>query len=200
MRLCSLKGSFQTDKQGCRSTNRKWIQSGRYTIPLVLRYPLQKQPPGKVILLNCEDDLGDTIAPRLDKANADDTKIIILDGISMMGKRRHFSLEADVPRLEEVLKLHQGVRLIVIDPVSGYLGKVDSHNNSEVRGVLAPLADLASRFHVAILTVTHLAKSGGTKAVYRAMAAWSLLQLPGLSGLLRKILTILNDDCSCQPN
>jgi len=186
VRLCSLKGSFQTDKQGCRSTNRKWIQSGRYTIPLVLRYPLQKQPPGKVILLNCED--------------ADDTKIIILDGISMMGKRRHFSLEADVPRLEEVLKLHQGVRLIVIDPVSGYLGKVDSHNNSEVRGVLAPLADLASRFHVAILTVTHLAKSGGTKAVYRAMAAWSLLQLPGLSGLLRKILTILNDDCSCQPN
>jgi hypothetical protein len=51
------------------------------------------------------------------------------------------------------------------------MGKVDSHNNSEVRGLLAPLADLASRFHVAILTVTHLAKTGGNKAVYRAMGS-----------------------------
>ena len=133
--------------------------------------PLMKQPPGKVILLNCEDDLGDTIAPRLDKANADDTKIIVLEGISLMGKKRPFSLECDVPRLEEVLIDHAGVRLVIVDPIAGFMGKVDSHNNSEVRGVLAPLADLASRFHVSILTVTHLAKSGGNKAVYRAMGS-----------------------------
>ncbi len=133
--------------------------------------PLMKQPPGKVILVNCEDDLADTIAPRMDKANADDTKIIVLEGISLMGKKRPFSLECDVPRLEEVLIDHAGVRLVVVDPIAGFMGKVDSHNNSEVRGVLAPLADLASRFHVAILTVTHLAKTGGNKAVYRAMGS-----------------------------
>jgi len=133
--------------------------------------PLSKQPAGKVILMNCEDDLGDTIAPRLDKANADSSKIIALQGVSLMGKRRLISLEADVPRFEEILTNHPDVRLIVIDPIAGFLGKVDSHNNSEVRGLLAPLADLASRFHVAILTVTHLAKTGGTKAVYRAMGS-----------------------------
>lgn len=133
--------------------------------------PLQRQPPGKVILMNCEDDLGDTIAPRLDKANADSSKIIALQGVSLLGKRRLISLEADIPRFEEILTNHTDVRLIVIDPIAGFLGKVDSHNNSEVRGLLAPLADLASRFHVAILTVTHLAKTGGTKAVYRAMGS-----------------------------
>ena len=64
-----------------------------------------------------------------------------------------------------------GTRLVVIDPVAAYCGKVDSHKNSDVRGMLAPLAELASRYQVAVLTVTHLAKSGGSKAVYRAMGS-----------------------------
>jgi hypothetical protein len=32
-----------------------------------------------------------------------------------------------------------------IDPISAYTGKVDSNNNTEVRGLLAPLAELAGR-------------------------------------------------------
>ena len=30
-------------------------------------------------------------------------------------------------------------RLIVVDPVSAYLGGVDDHRNAEVRGILSPL-------------------------------------------------------------
>lgn len=133
--------------------------------------PLFKQTPGGVILLNCEDDLADTIAPRLDKAGADDSNIIAIEGVRMLGQRRHFSLEADLPRLDEVLIDNPGTRLVVIDPVAAYCGKIDSHKNSEVRGLLAPLAELASRHRVAIVSVTHLSKTGGTKAVYRAMGS-----------------------------
>ncbi len=32
-------------------------------------------------------------------------------------------------------------RLVVIDPISAYTGNVDSHKNSDVRGLLAPLRD-----------------------------------------------------------
>jgi len=133
--------------------------------------PLCHQPSGKVILLNCEDDLADTIAPRLDKANADDSKIIALEGIHTGAKRRMFSLETDVPRLDEVLQKHAGVRLVVIDPISAYTGSVDSHNNSEVRGMLAPLAELASKHQIAVVAVTHLSKTGGSKAIYRSMGS-----------------------------
>ena len=59
----------------------------------------------------------------------------------------------------------------MIDPISAYTGAVDSHKNTEVRGLLAPLADLASVHRIAIVAVTHLSKSGGTKAVYRAMGS-----------------------------
>jgi len=62
------------------------------------------------------------------------------------------------------------VRLIVIDPISAYLGGVDSHSNAEVRSVLAPLVALAGRLGVAVLCVTHLRKSAGA-AIYRAISS-----------------------------
>jgi hypothetical protein len=133
--------------------------------------PLLKQTPAGVLLFNAEDDLADTIAPRLDKMQADDRNIIAIEGVSLLGERRHFSLESDLPRLAEVLDENPDTKLAVIDPISAYTGKVDSHNNTEVRGLLAPLAELAGRFHLAIVAVTHLSKSGGTKAVYRAMGS-----------------------------
>ncbi len=133
--------------------------------------PLFKQPPGGVLLFNAEDDVADTIAPRLDMAGADDRNIVIVEGIAFMGQRRYFSLEVDLPRLVEVIEQNPGTRLVIIDPISAYTGKVDSHNNSEVRGLLAPLAELASRYDLSIVAVTHLSKSGGSKAVYRAMGS-----------------------------
>jgi putative DNA primase/helicase len=133
--------------------------------------PLLKQTPAGVVLFNAEDDLADTIAPRLDRAGADDTRILAVEGVAIQEKRRHFSLEVDLPRLEEVLRDHPETRLVIIDPIAAYCGKVDSHKNSDVRGLLAPLAELAARYRVAVVSVTHLSKSGGNKAVYRAMGS-----------------------------
>lgn len=139
--------------------------------------PLLPQPAGAVILLNAEDDLADTIAPRLDRAEADDSKIIAIEGVEVRNPKKdetlrwYFSLENDLPRLAEVIVDTPDVRLIVIDPISAYCGKVDSHKNADVRSLLAPLAELASRHRVAIVAITHLSKTGGNKAVYRAMGS-----------------------------
>jgi putative DNA primase/helicase len=62
------------------------------------------------------------------------------------------------------------VRLIIIDPISAYLGHADSNVNAEVRGLLSPLVALAARHAVAVLCVTHLRKSAGA-AVHRAIAS-----------------------------
>ncbi len=133
--------------------------------------PLVKQEPGNVVLLNCEDDAGDTIAPRLDQAGAEGHRIVLLEGVKVLEKQRQFSLECDLPRLDKVLAQNPDTRLVVIDPIAAYCGNVDSHKNSDVRGMLAPLSELASRHKVSVLAVTHLSKSGGAKAVYRAMGS-----------------------------
>jgi hypothetical protein len=155
--------------------------------------PLMPQPVGEVLLFNSEDGLEDTTAPRLDKAGADDTKIIAVEGVEVFAggdkpTRVYFSLEHHLPQLEEALAEWPDVRLIVIDPISAYCGQTDSHKNAEVRALLAPLADLAGRSHAAIVAVTHLNKTGGPKAVYRAMgslafaaasrAVWAVVQNP----------------------
>jgi putative DNA primase/helicase len=53
------------------------------------------------------------------------------------------------------------VTLICIDPLSSYLGKVDSHNNTEVRAVLERVSEMAARRRVAVVGVTHFNKGDG---------------------------------------
>lgn len=140
------------------------------------RWPDDPAPclPGSVILFSAEDDVADTIRPRLERAGADVTKVHVLESVKARNpktgimERRSFSLADDLPALEQNLQTIGDVKLLVIDPVSSYTGGVDSHKNAEVRSLLAPLAELAQRYGVAVLAVTHLSKGAGGKAVYRA--------------------------------
>jgi len=132
-------------------------------------------PVGEALILSAEDDLSDTILPRLLAMGADVTRIHALTMIMCRNElgaveQRLFCLEKDIPLLEDQLKALPSCRLVVIDPISSYMGNVDSHKNSDVRGVLAPLADLAQRYRVAVIGVTHLNKGNG-KAIYRTMGS-----------------------------
>ncbi len=131
---------------------------------------------GDVILLSAEDDPSDTIKPRLEEAGADCKRVYILQAITEKddaGKptQRMFSLKQDMLALEELLKSLPGCRLVVIDPISAYLDGADSYNNTDVRGLLAPLAELAARYKVAVILVQHLNKSSGGSALYRSMGS-----------------------------
>lgn len=133
-------------------------------------------PIGSVVLLSAEDDPADTIRPRLDAAEADCTRIHVLQAIrdtdsAGLPIERAFSLKRDIAALEELLLSLPDCHLIVIDPISAYLEGADSHNNTDVRGLLAPLAKLASGHNVAIVLVQHLNKSSGGSAMYRAMGS-----------------------------
>lgn len=132
--------------------------------------------PGGVVLLSAEDDLADTIRPRLDAAGADCARIVALTAVGAAsdperGAVRPFDLGRDLPALEAAIRKVDDCRLVVIDPITAYLGRTDSHVNAEVRGLLGPLADLAARHRVAVVAVTHLNKSGNGPAIYRAMGS-----------------------------
>ncbi|MBK9129160.1 MAG: AAA family ATPase [Phycisphaerales bacterium] len=134
-------------------------------------------PPGGVVLLSAEDDAADTIRPRLDAAAADVSRVTMLQAIHPGGgaggdSGRPFNLAEDLPALEEAVRAVPDCRLVIIDPVTAYLGGgVDSHKAAEVRALLAPLGALAARCGVAVLAVTHLNKSAGGPAIYRAMGS-----------------------------
>jgi AAA domain/Bifunctional DNA primase/polymerase, N-terminal len=143
--------------------------------------PFGPNQAGSVVLLSAEDDLADTIRPRLDQARADVKRVVALQGIefklddSTPAKRRCFNLEHDLPALETAITSLSDTSLVVIDPISSYLGGTDSHKNAEIRGLLAPLAELASRHHVAVLAVTHLNKNAGSKAMHRVTGSLAFI-------------------------
>ena len=128
---------------------------------------------GDVLFLSAEDDPADTLRPRLEAAGADLRRVHIIDAVSRGytgdgdHKTRTFSLDADLRVLEAELAKRGNVAAVVIDPISAYLGKVDSHKNAEVRALLAPLGDLAARHNVAIIAVSHPNKAASTKALMR---------------------------------
>ncbi|MGH2374851.1 MAG: AAA family ATPase, partial [bacterium] len=132
---------------------------------------------GSVIILSGEDDAEDTIRPRLEATGADLRRIYILDSVRDTNQHgepfnRPFTLSAeDILRLRAMIAHLGEVALVVIDPVSAYLGVVDSHRNSEVREVLTLLADMAADTGVAVLCVSHLNKAGGPEALMRVMGS-----------------------------
>ena len=100
---------------------------------------------GSVIFITCEDDPADTIVPRLMAVQAD------LDRCHMHSL---MDLGKDVSGLVDQIRAIGDVRLVVIDPVSAYLGKIDGNNAPEVRRTLAPLQQMAADTNVAVLLVT----------------------------------------------
>jgi putative DNA primase/helicase len=118
--------------------------------------------PGSVIILAAEDDVEDTLAPRLMAAGADLSRVFVIRSVFDENKRRGFSLQADLERLEAEISKRDNVKLVIIDPVSSYLGKVDSHKNADVRSVLEPLGEMAARLRVAIICNNHFSKGGGS--------------------------------------
>ena len=120
---------------------------------------------GSVLLFSAEDGAEDTINPRLQAVNADGNRVYIFSTVNVKGREKFFDLSTDLTLLNKALSEHKDISLIVIDPITAFLGETDSHKNSEVRGLLATLSKMASEYNVAVVVVTHLNKGTGTNAM-----------------------------------
>ena len=125
-----------------------------------------KTTQGNVIWFNAEDGLQDTVIPRLVAAGADLKRIRFVNGTRVDGKDRTFNLVTDLPLLRKAIHEMGNVALVIIDPVSAYLGvgKVDGRSVTDVRGVLTPLKDMAEELHVAVIGIAHFNKKDDVKS------------------------------------
>jgi hypothetical protein len=124
----------------------------------------------EAVVLTAEDGLNDIVAPRLVVAGADMSKLHFLTGTKAVGgtDEELFDLTRDVEVLRDVLREYPRIKIIVIDPLTAYLGETQAHRNSQVRKVLAPLVRLIEETGVLVIGITHLNKSQG-KAIYRVL-------------------------------
>ena len=122
--------------------------------------PREKQT---VIYQCAEDDQEDTILSRLQKANADLSKIYFInedDGYVTFGDSR----------IEEAVKT-TGAKLLIVDPLQAFIpADGDMLSASYMRGLMRKLAQLAQKYRCAVLLIGHMNKSGG-KSLYRGLGS-----------------------------
>jgi putative DNA primase/helicase len=119
-----------------------------------------RSPQGSVVVFSDEDDPNDTLVPRFAAAGADLDRVHIVKMVRDDKTGRLFSLVSDLEALRRKILEIGDVRLVLIDPISAYLGvgKVNSFHTADVRGVLTPLTTLAIETKVAIISVMHFNK------------------------------------------
>ena len=120
--------------------------------------------PVNVIYQTAEDGLADTVKPRLEAANADCSRISIIDESD-----KSVSMTDD--RIEEAIK-RENAKLCIFDPIQAYLGgDTDMNRANEAREMTKKLGSIAERTGCAIVLIGHMNKASGNKAAYRGMGS-----------------------------
>lgn len=120
--------------------------------------------PISIIYQTAEDGIDDTIKPRLEKANADCSKIRVIDETEK-------ELSMTDERLEQAIA-ETNAKLVILDPIQAYIGSyVDMHRANEIRPVLKRLGIIAEKYGCAIVLIGHMNKASGSKSTYRGLGS-----------------------------
>jgi RecA-family ATPase len=134
--------------------------------------PYDIPPVGNVVFLTSEDHLNFTIRPRLDAMKADPARIVALKGVIYPeGDSDFFDVMRHLPALEALLQEAAPVRLLLVDPLTAFLGATDQHKNGEVRIALARFNALAERYNCAVIGISHLSKDISRAAIHRTIGS-----------------------------
>ncbi len=120
--------------------------------------------PINVIYQTAEDGLGDTIKPRLLDAGAECSRVLVIDDSDE-------ALTISDDRLEMAIEM-TSAKLIVLDPLQGYLGAgVDMHRANEIRPLMHRLSTIAEKYRCAVVLIGHMNKNNMGKAGYRGLGS-----------------------------
>lgn len=135
------------------------------------------RPAIDVCMMASEDDWKDTILPRLMAVGADlkrihRARITADDGCTK--RQRELCLDSDLQKLANVLAATPSIRLVIVDPISNYLGAARMEREQELRSVLMPIRDLAEETGVTFLLVAHFNKRSDVNSISRVMGAMAM--------------------------
>jgi AAA domain/Bifunctional DNA primase/polymerase, N-terminal len=134
------------------------------------------QEPKSVIFMGDEDDVSDTIMPRFDLAKGKaDLFFHVKQTHCTNGEKvkdRTFRFDYDMQALRSAAERTANLGLIVVDPITNYLGAAKMNSEEEVRAILMQLAAMAQELTISVWTIGHLNKrERGTDPKARMMGA-----------------------------
>ena len=136
---------------------------------------------GNVIYQGAEDNVVDTIKPRLEEAGADCDRVAFIDDADM-------GLTFIDDRLEKTIRSFQA-KLLVLDPLQAFMpSNADMQNASHVRFIMRKLGKVAEKHKCAVVMIGHMTKSSGGKRLYRGLGSIDI------AAICRSVLMISRDE------
>lgn len=136
--------------------------------------------PHKVLYQCAEDDIADTIKPRLIAAGADCSMVAFIQDDDR-------PLTLDDERIERAI-VDTKARLLVLDPFQAFLPQdADMQNAQRMRGVLRKLTTVASRTQCAVVLIGHMNKNAAGKNLYRGLGSIDI------AAIARSVLMVERD-------
>jgi len=138
-----------------------------------------------VLMAVAEDDLEDTVVPRLKAAGADLTKIHFIDKVRIqdfaaerdedMGPQtRALQLAADVNKLKKAIEANPDVVLVIVDTITSFFGDINANADKDVRPVMDALTEAFRDCQATFLAIVHHNKKNDADAIQRILGASSL--------------------------
>jgi putative DNA primase/helicase len=146
----------------------------------------------KVLLASTEDDEADTIIPRLMAAGANLDNVEIFDKLEVeqviksvggnvlnrgKKKKKMLDLKLHTKLLKGIIKKYQDVALILLDPITAFLG-VDECKDKEARPVLESIAEALQGTECSLIGIIHSNKMTAGSAGDKVKGGSSMLGVP----------------------
>lgn len=136
--------------------------------------------PSNVIYQCSEDNVNDTIKPRLLQAGADCSKVAFIEDdaveVSLLDER-----------IEQAVKT-TNAKLVIFDPIQSFIPMdCDMQNASKMRSVMRKINKIAERYSCAVVMVGHLNKASSGKKIYRGLGSIDI------TAIARSVLMIARD-------
>ncbi len=141
-------------------------------------------PAFETLLFVCEDDVARTTVPRLMAAGDVGADLPLIhverpqETIAGNAQQRRFAFDRDLAALERKLESLPNVRLVIVDPISSYLGAKNQNKNEDVRPLLLDLQALAERARVSVIAIMHFNKNMDQAAIHRISGASAWGEVP----------------------
>ena len=141
---------------------------------------------GDVLIFSAEDDISDTILPRLNILDADLSRIHIFKGYKGSGSGQ-WDIR-DIDTLRKIVEPYPELRLILADPIHSYMGDVKENSNVGIRNAVEPARLFGLEKDIALLFLLHRAKS----SEYRS-ALMSVMGSIAWTAVSRSVMAIGRD-------
>lgn len=141
---------------------------------------------GEILIFSTEDDIADTLKPRLMANGANLANINFITGrTNDKGETLPFCASSDLPMIYDYAQ-GRNIKLLMIDPIVSAVGG-DMNKANDVRNGLQILVDFAQDFNCAVVGITHFSKgSKGASPAERVIGSQAFNALARMTWVASK--------------